>query len=362
MRPLAPILAFVGVLSWLPAGHAAEPEAFAGVVERSITRFIRPGYERLAGAAETMAIATERLCGTPATPALDEARARFTRLVETWSQIELIRFGPARQDNRHERLFFWPDRRSLGLRQVQRVLSERDESAVVVESLKSKSVALQGLGALEFVLFGTGSQELVDTGKPDAYRCAYGRAIAGAIHSTADELAAAWRDETGYAGSILEPGGEGAAYQDHGEAVQDLVQAMGEMLQFVQQAKLAPALGQSIDEAKPKRAPLWRSDLTLVAIKANIRSVLRLFADGGFAEVLDDDGAWVGQQIELEIGQALGALERFEGRFVEAVREKEQYGLLKFSGVGINGATSAITNDYMALAGLGFGFNALDGD
>ncbi len=70
--------------------------------------------------------------------------------------------GPAREDNRFERLFFWPDRRGRGLRQVQGILAEEDETATDPATLYQKSVAVQGLLALDFVLSGEGNETLVE--------------------------------------------------------------------------------------------------------------------------------------------------------------------------------------------------------
>ena len=56
------------------------------------------------------------------------------------------------QDNRFERILYYPDRKGLGLRQVQALLAEQDASVLAVGALEGKSVAVQGLGALEFVL------------------------------------------------------------------------------------------------------------------------------------------------------------------------------------------------------------------
>ena len=83
------------------------------------------------------------------------------------------------KENRLERILFWPDRKSTGLKQVQRALAEKDATATNPAKLKGKSVAMQGLGALEFVLFGTGAEKLAGPGED--YRCAYGRAIAGNV-------------------------------------------------------------------------------------------------------------------------------------------------------------------------------------
>jgi predicted lipoprotein len=68
-----------------------------------------------------------------------------------------IRFGPVTEENRLERILFWPDRKGIGLKQVQAAIAGEDATAADPQTLPGKSVAMQGLGALEFVLFGTGS-------------------------------------------------------------------------------------------------------------------------------------------------------------------------------------------------------------
>ncbi len=74
-------------------------------------------------------------------------------------------------------MLFWPDRKGTGLKQVQAALASKDPTAADAAQLAGKSVAMQGLGALEFVLYGTGSEELATAG--ESYRCAYGAAIIG---------------------------------------------------------------------------------------------------------------------------------------------------------------------------------------
>ena len=132
---------------------AADRDIFAAMIDG----FIRPGYADFAANASAMRDSAAALCTTPGADALATARENFATLVNSWSRIEIIRFGPVVADNRLERIFFWPDRRGIGLRQVQAVLADQDATAIDVETLRAKSVAVQGLGALEFTLFGTGS-------------------------------------------------------------------------------------------------------------------------------------------------------------------------------------------------------------
>src|SRR3546814_13939620 len=57
-------------------------------------------------------------------------------------------------DLRYEHIYFWPDPRGITLRQVQGLLGQADGSMPDAAGLATQSVALQGLPALEYVLYG----------------------------------------------------------------------------------------------------------------------------------------------------------------------------------------------------------------
>lgn len=343
-----------------PSAGAQSADEFGSIVARSADGFIRPGYERLAGSATAMRAATAALCAAPSQETLDGARRRFAGLVEDWSRMELIRFGPVRENNRHERLDFWPDRKGLGLRQVQRLLAAKDVSATDVAALRRKSVAVQGLGALEFVLFGTGSDGLSDAG--GAFRCSYGRAIAGAIAETASELAAAWKNEAGYAALMTGPGAGNPVYKTDAEAVQELLRCMTEEAQFVRDVKLAAILGPAAGKARPKRAPFRRAGLTVAALSANLESVYQLFEAGGFIAALPAEDAWLLPSIRFEIDQVNRHFNRAGNDFTAAVRDEEKRKLMQLAIIGVNGVGEAIGGTYTERTGLAIGFNSLDGD
>jgi predicted lipoprotein len=156
------------------------------VITQAVEDAIRPGFAAFAEAARDMRMAMGGLCDEPSAVGLDDARARFKDVVIAWSRIENYRFGPLMKDNRSDRILFWPDRKGIALKQVQAILATKDASATDVATLKGKSVAVQGLGALEFVLFGTGAETLA-TPEGD-FRCDYGTAIAGAVSEVAAEM------------------------------------------------------------------------------------------------------------------------------------------------------------------------------
>ena len=176
-------------------------------------------------------------------------------LVLAWSRVELIRFGPARDQNRYERLFFWPDPRGRGLQQIQEIIATEDPTATSVETLREKSVAVQGLFALEFVLYGTGSEALVDAANPArSFRCRFGAAIAGAIEKTAEEILADWTKPDGYAALMRDAGPDNPVYRSHGEVVQELIKSAREQLQLAARPQARPChrgrAGQGAAEAR----------------------------------------------------------------------------------------------------------------
>ncbi len=232
-----------------------------------------------------------------------------------WSKVELVRFGPARDQNRYERLFFWPDPRGRGLQQIQEIIAAEDPIATNVDTLRDKSVAVQGLFALEFVLYGSGSEALVAPADPArSFRCRFGAAIAGAIAKTAAEILADWTRPDGYAALMNGAGPDNPVYRSHGEAVQELIKAAREQLQLSRDLKLAHAIEDGPGKAQPKRAPFWRSDLTIASIRANIAAVLALVGPEGIGAALPKDEPWIASELAFELREVDKTLVRVEAR------------------------------------------------
>ncbi|MBC8130404.1 MAG: hypothetical protein H7Y08_08795, partial [Rhizobiaceae bacterium] len=128
-----------------PAKAAGEAEVTrADVVSNAVDGYVLPSYAAFADAGRRMAEGQHDLCASPGSESLHEARKDFAALVQAFSRVEYVRFGPIMEDNRLERILFWPDRRGVALRQIQAILAEKDETATTVAGLHAKSVAVQG--------------------------------------------------------------------------------------------------------------------------------------------------------------------------------------------------------------------------
>mgnify|MGYP001791767947 CR=1 FL=1 len=349
------LVAAVAVVFALPA--AAQEKPFQPVVEALVREVLVPAYDAFAATAAEQAALTAALCEAPSQAALDAARGGFGALIGAFAGIEPYRFGPAARENRYERLFFWPDRRGRGLRQVQGIIGGEDDTAVGVESLANKSVAVQGLPALEFVLFGTGSDELATIG---GFRCDYGATIAGAIAAVGEVMAAEWNAE--FAGTMLNSGPDNDAYRSDAEALQDILQAAATQMELTGTQKLAAVVRYSPEAARPKRAAFWRSGQTLPMVSANVATV-RSILEGGVGDLLEDDVSLRGALFELsQIDRALTPLLEDGRPFVELAVDPDAHRRLAFAVSPAAAAQALIAERIQGALGLVAGFNALDGD
>jgi len=162
-------------------------------MENILNGFIRPGYDRLRVEANELSATTKELCEKADTAALERVQQQFSKLVSAWGGIEFIRFGPVLADNLLERFFFYPDRRSTSLKRINRLLAGEEETALDPVKLTKLSVALQGLTALDIVLFGTGADALIKA--PQSHRCKYAMSIATNLSSISTLLDRDWNGE-----------------------------------------------------------------------------------------------------------------------------------------------------------------------
>ena len=345
--------------------HARAEADQAAIAQSSLTKVIRPGYAALRDAADALNAKIEALCQTPSEASLEEAKAAFAATVEAWSKVEIFRFGPIAEQHRYERLFYWPDPKGLGLKQLQEIMAKRDQAATVPEELAAKSVALQGLPALEYLLYGDDAESLTEPGdieSPSAFRCSFAAAVATNIDRIASAVVEGWREGSAYEKSFLGPAPEDPRYQTPKEVTLELFKAFTSGIELVRDQKLGKPLGESAGKAKPKLAAFWRSGLTFVNAAGNLEGVRGLFADGGFAPIVASESAGVEDSILFDLGHAINVLRDMKEPAEQVFREEPSRAALEALRVSLKSARDTASDLISRGAGLSFGFNAMDGD
>lgn len=333
------------------------------VADHAVSGFIVPGYERLAQAAELEVLRIGELCQSPSDAALAQARDQFEGLVQAWSRIEIVRFGPVLENNRLERILFWPDRRGIGLKQVQGLLAEKDDAVLTLEGLRQKSVAVQGLGALEFVLYGTGAGTLTT---PDgAYRCQYGQTVAKAIQATAEELVDAWTAPEGIAAHMRNPTQENPDYRDRTEVLRELLGVWVHGAEMLRDTRLGPVLGvgDGPDSANPKLGLFWRSNLTVASARWNVSGMRDLFIISGLGDLIEENDRWAAGAYVFELDNFDAAARKVSDQpIAETLADKDGWTGVNYLWILTRSLQNIAVQQLATPLGVGVGFSALDGD
>lgn len=352
MRMLLIALAFVAIAD--PA--SAENTVIAAAVEG----FVKPSYAEFHSAASDLRSQMDALCSGQSADKHVATQGAFMALIAAWSRVETIRFGPASEDNRLDRILFWPDRKGIGLKQVQAALAEKDATAANPATLKDKSVAMQGLGALEFVLSGTGSEALDSPGDP--YRCAYGRAVAGNIEAMAAAILAGWQAPDGIARQWASPGADNPLYRTDDEAMTELFNVFVHGLEMVRDVRLNGFLGQTAQDDKPKQAIYWRSGGTVLSIKSDLEGLRKLLDASGLAGLLPDDAGWIAQSIGFEFDNAGRSSDLAAGPIAEVLGDTNKRKALEVVRLITSHLSELFGVTMAGELGLTAGFSSLDGD
>lgn len=330
-------------------------------VKRAIDAFVRPAYVEFLSHAAALRQSMDALCARPKPAALEMARSRFGKAVEAWSVAEIIRFGPITEQNRMERLLFWPDRKGIALRQVQAAIAQADPTVTEQASLAGKSVAMQGFGALEFVLFGTGAEDLLaETG---AHRCAYGRAISSNIERIASDVSSDWSAAHGFAEVWAQPGPDNPLFKDEQEAMTELLEVFVNGLEMVRDVRINGFLGAAPAEDKPRSAIFWRSGHTVDSLEGNVSGLQSLFDISQIGGLLPEDKQWLAKSIDFEFDNADKVARQVRREpIADVLADPGLRAKLDYFRVVTTGLSDLFGRQLAAELNLTAGFSSLDGD
>ena len=348
MRIFAAI--FAALLLVAPA--SAQIISPSEMLRSSVTNFIRPQTKAFAARTAELSKAMYVLCENGDLAGAQEA---FAEAATAYGRIEFLRVGPLMEDNRSDRILFFPDRKGIGLRQVQQLLAEADLTAATVPGLQQKSVAVQGFGALEFVLFGTGFETLPTS--DGAFRCAYGAAIAKNLEEMAAEIAAGWADPEGIAKRLTQPDPAYADYRTTTESLEAIVGLVSHGIEGVRDTRINPFIAKGDDKANPKQALFWRSNQTLPMLKANFDGLRRLIE---LSSVVTDPT--LAQEVTAAFARADAAIALVTSPVETAVVDPTQAAALNDLVTSTQDLQRLIGEDLSATLGLSVGFSSLDGD
>ena len=290
---------------------------------------------------------------------LSAARAALHDAMDAWMGVQHVRLGPSQAEARAFRVQFWPDTRNRVGRQLGSVLAE--ERADLVddpEAMANASVALQGLPALERLLY-----EIEPA--PGSYAARFARAIAANLDTVAAELSAAWAPGGGWSEGLYTPGGGAKAYPTAARATSALVLATTTQIEFVVDKKLRAPLGADADDPRPRLAESWRGGRSLRNVRFNVAALVDLYENGGgrLRRLIEnaDDGGLAGA-VSSDLHSALDAIAALPDGFGDGLAEARFRDRVTSAADSLDRARVLLSRDAAPALGLLLGFNSLDGD
>jgi predicted lipoprotein len=365
-RRAMPILVRTGAALTLSA--AALTPASAGTLPADLGQRLAEAYIRPATAAFTArSIALQgrlaQWCAAGA-PAGERGQvdAEFHALLDAWARVEFLRFGPLVQDNRFERIFFWPDPRGLVARQVGTALKAADAAALAPGALRPRSVAVQGLPAIEQLLFGDGAQAMGDGTPASRYRCDLAAATAANVRDIAAALQRDWSASGNTGADFAAPAAGNALYRSANEVAAEAFKALATGVKFLREAKLAPMMGATPAEARAQRGAFWRSNGTAHYLAAGARGLGDFYAAARLADSYAPAERSADESFLAEIGRVTSHLHAVAAMPLEAALTGTERRHVVLAQLMADNLRNMIDEVIAPAFGVTLGFNALDGD
>ena len=344
--------------------QAAQPSgapSIEPVLEQMVTDYVRPRYAAFNERATGLQASLGNLCETPSADSLKASRTAFLDVVDQWSRIEWLRLGAVMSENRLERILFFPDRKGTGRKQVQAAIATKDESVTDAASLAGKSVAMQGLGALEFILYGTGSEALASGDA--SHRCRFGLAAASNVTNVSGELIAGWQEGSAFLPMFLKPGPSNPLFRTDDEALSVLLGQMIHGLEAIRDTRI----GAFLDKEDPshdraKSALYWRSDMTLPSVSAGLSGLEELFSQSGIEIVSHDLAPRLADTIRFEFNQAIETADSLEAPVEDLLADPQTREKLVYLAYAVKIIIGRLDQEFAQAGGLAVGFSFGDGD
>jgi predicted lipoprotein len=325
-----------------PMGHPAAAADFGAFNAGHVRHIVLPALANLQAAATQFYERARRESEGLGGPDIDALKAGFNDLADAWASAQMFRFGPLADAQRAERFAYWPERRNIIDKQLSALLASGDAAALTAERLGEASVAVQGLPALERLLY---SDNLRDA-------AGFSVVIAGNLQLIATEVADAWRS------SVDNPAPFAA---NPAEATTQFYTNLLTLLQIVAEQKIGVPLGTEVAAAKPKAAEQWRSGRSLRNIRLNLAAARAGFLDdGGFAALVASDD--LRGAVDNAFAEAIAAAARSGDDLAADVTDPARRLLVTELLVRINKLRDLLRQDVPPAIGITLGFNELDGD
>ncbi len=329
---------------------------------------ILPLHKSFAKDAQELTAASREFCAMPDATTYALVQNQWRKTMASWHGVKVIDFGPITIDNASWKIQFWPDKHNLIHRKIIGLLNSEED--ITLDKIDKASVVVQGLSALELLLFDAQDGQLALYNGADANprRCTLLNSISEHTQQVAETLDNAWNPDKGnYIGAVNNPGPENNDFKDQADVLSALVEALINATEIIKRDQLGRPLGHKAkgDRTRPYLSEAWRSRTSTDSVKASLAAVKQLYSAGeeyGMDDFLLDKGqAALAKQIDqqfVNVEQQVADIPPLFDAVSNADQQKEVTALYE----QVNVLLQLFGNNLPSAMGVNLGFNANDGD
>ncbi len=284
----------------------------------------------------------------------------FIELRLAWAKVQLISFGPISFLERRERLDYWPDKHRVGERQLRKLLNSEEPIEWNIENFRDKSVAVQGLNAMERILFS--KEEYLDN-----KRCQLAKLVAVNVMNISAEVSSQWsKKPIEFKNDLLNPSPDLTFFANSKEVSSVLLNDMSTQLRFLSDIKIANGLPKKGNKAgNYRQLESWRTGSTFALMKSNILTIENYYKQG-FAEQIIKFWPKKHQQIIKLFTDALDIVEFLHSQATvsmnQLLTQQNNLDRLKQLQNILFDIDVIFKKEIVSALNLNIKFNALDGD
>lgn len=272
---------------------------------------------------------------------LDDLKSQWSATMQTWMALQGQQRGPQSALDLSWNIQFWPDKKNTTGRKMQALA--KHSSDLTAQDVLKESVTVQGLGAIEWLLYDTKSPLLSDK----QAGCQLGEPISQALQYHGQQVNQAWQQN---------PWIE----LDEKHWRSEYVSLLSNQIEYSMQ-KLSRPLAK-IGQPRPYFAESWRSGTSLANLGSNVDAMDKIYHQGGLDSLLRERGKTdLADSLSRNFKHLKNEWPR-DGNMFQTIDTKVGYqqALMLFNQLEL--LDILIRDDVALELGIVVGFNATDGD
>ena len=336
------------------------PADYARINAALVETHALPRYERLATATGAFAAGAEAFCAGPGDAGHARLREGFHDAMDAWMGVQHLRFGPVDLLMRGYRLYFWPQARGKVAEAVADLVAAGENDAALAARIGRANVAVQGLLAVEVLLY---DKRYLG---PGAEGCGLLTAAATNMRIMAAGILADWREgDAAFARLMATPGPDNPYVEDHAAGTLAFFQSLHDSLQLIYDVSLKPVIGESAQQVRQVLAESRLSGRSQRNIVVTLEALQALY-DGEGSAGLGALAAAADPKLDRLMRKAfrltLATARSIDRPVEEAAVDLSLRPQVEKLATRVRALKQIVRERLAPALGLAVGFNALDGD